>query len=313
MTIKYSHNPVLLAEVSKQLVTNKEGTFVDCTLGGAGHAGEIILRLAPEGLLIAIDQDAEAIAAARSVLVNFSQQVIFIQGNFAEIDDILSKAGKGRVDGFLWDLGLSSAQIEKSARGFSYKKKGPLDMRMNPNDDLTAYEVVNSYKESQLSQLFKKFGEERFSSRIAKFIVNQRKRQPLENTEELVEVIKKAIPAKDRRTGPHPAKRIFQAIRIEVNKEIKNLQKSLNESFKWLKPGGRMVLISYHSLEDRVVKKTFNDWAKGCICPPKLVICRCGGEPKIKIITRKPIVPGKKEVERNPRARSAKMRVAEKI
>jgi 16S rRNA (cytosine1402-N4)-methyltransferase len=313
LTNKYRHNPVLLAEVLHQIKHTTNGTFVDCTLGGAGHAGEILKMIAPDGLLIGIDRDAEAIVAAKEALLDFSQRTIFIQGNFADIDVLLTEAGVGKIDGFLWDLGVSSPQIERAHRGFSYKQTGPLDMRMNASDTLTAYEVVNNYTEQQLSQLFRRYGEERFSSRIAKFIVDHRKRHPLDNTEELVEIIKKAIPASARRTGGHPAKRVFQALRIEVNKELESLRKSLNSSQKWLNTGGKLILISYHSLEDRMIKTMFNDWAKGCICPPRAGICVCGQRPKIKIITKKPILPGKDEVARNPRARSAKMRVAEKI
>ena len=303
----------MLVEVSQQLIRSNKGTFVDCTLGGAGHARKIVETITPDSLLVVIDKDTEAMNLAKKVLEDFSQQVIFIQGDFANIDSILSQAGVDKVDGFLWDLGVSSIQIDKSERGFSYKLDGPLDMRMDTRDLLTAEKIVNNYSESQLTQIFRRYGEEKFSSRVAKFIVAQRKRHSLKTTEELVEVIKKAIPAKERRTGPHPAKRVFQAIRIEVNSELKGFEKSLNNSLKWLNKGGRLVPISYHSLEDRIVKKSFNNWEKGCICPPEIAVCVCGNKPKVKVITKKPIRPEEAEIEKNPRARSAKLRVAERV
>ncbi|RJQ33277.1 MAG: 16S rRNA (cytosine(1402)-N(4))-methyltransferase RsmH [Actinobacteria bacterium] len=310
--MEYKHKPVLLAEVLEQLVYQNQGTFVDCTLGGAGHAGAILEKIAPSGFIVGIDKDIAAIDAAKTKLSNFSQHFSLIQGNFADLDELLGRVGVGKVNGFLFDLGVSSAQIDQAQRGFSYKQKGPLDMRMDKRNRLSARNIVNNYSKQKLSRIIRDYSEEKWASRIAYFIVKRRSSKPIETTEELVEIVKDAIPAGARRSGPHPAKRVFQALRIEVNSELKALEKGLNDCIKWLVSGGRIAVISYHSLEDRIVKKIFKGNEKGCICPKEIAVCVCRKQPVLKILTKKPIVASKQEIEENPRARSAKLRVAKK-
>jgi 16S rRNA (cytosine1402-N4)-methyltransferase len=287
--------------------------IVDCTLGGAGHAKRIADSIAPDGILVGIDQDAAALAAAADVL-RLGQQAILVKGNFGELDRLLMEAGVPYADGFLFDLGVSSPQLDLPERGFSYQVEAPLDMRMDPlANPLTAAQVVNEYSEEHLTRIIREFGEERWASRIAAFIVAARGRRPLETTSELVDVIKDAIPASARRTGGHPARRTFQALRIEVNDELGALEKGLRAAVRWLAPGGRIVVISYHSLEDRVVKRIFGELAKGCVCPPDAPMCTCGHEPVVRIVTRRPIEPSAQEIAANPRARSARLRAAERV
>ena len=311
--MEYRHTPVLPAEVTKHLSLHPGSIIVDCTLGGAGHAKRIADSIAPTGILVGIDQDDAALVAAADTL-RLGRQITLLKGNFAEIDRLLTEAGIAYADGFLFDLGVSSPQLDFVDRGFSYHDEAPLDMRMDPSGGgLTAADVVNTYQEAVLAQVIREYGEERWASRIAAFIVAARGRRPIRTTAELVGIIKDAVPASARRGGPHPARRTFQALRIEVNHEIDVLEEGLRAAVKWLVPGGRIVVISYHSLEDRVVKRVFTELASGCVCPPELPVCSCGKVPVLRIVTRRPVVPGPEEIASNPRARSAKMRVAEKV
>lgn len=311
--MEYPHKSVLLAEVIQQLNCTRGYTIIDCTLGGAGHSETILENIAPEGFLLGIEQDDAAIEAARVRIARFSQHFEIFKGNFADIDEALTKTGLVEVDGFLLDLGLSSLQLADAERGFSYQVDGPLDMRFNRQSAMTAADVINGYKEIELTRVIKNYGEERWAGRIASFIVRARTREPITRTGQLVELIKAAIPASARRRGGHPAKRTFQALRIEVNHELDALKAALAAMPKWLRPGGRIAVISYHSLEDRLVKTKFKELATGCICPPRTPICICGRKPTLRIVTGRPILPTEAEIEANPRARSARLRVAEKV
>jgi len=316
--MEYRHTPVLLAEVTQQLSPQPGSIIVDCTLGGAGHAKRLQDLVAPGGILVGIDQDDAALFAAASTLRLGQQELpestILLKGNFSELDALLTQASIPYVDGFLFDLGVSSPQLDVPERGFSYREDAPLDMRMDPgHQTLTAAEVIADFSEADLARILRDFGEERWATRIAAFIVSTRAHRPIETTEQLVDVIKAAIPAAARREGGHPAKRTFQALRIEVNGELNVLRLALDAAIRWLAPQGRIAVISYHSLEDRIVKNAFNEQARGCVCPPDLPVCTCGHEPVLRILTRKAIVPSSEEIENNPRARSAKLRVAEKI
>ncbi len=311
--MEYSHKSVLPAEVLRELNCSNGHTIVDCTLGGAGHSEKILEHIAPEGYVVGIDRDDTTIEAARVRLERFSRHFELYHGSFADVDRVLTEARVGLVDGFLLDLGLSSLQLDDPARGFSYQYDAPLDMRFDLEQGLTAERVVNEYPQDRLASLIKKYGEERWAARIAEFIVKNRKDQPLTTTGRLVAVIKDAVPAAARRSGGHPARRVFQALRIEVNAELEEIERALAAMPKWLRPGGRIVVISYHSLEDRLVKHFFREAATGCVCPPQIAICVCDRTPILRIVTNRPIVPNKEEIEANPRARSAKMRVAEKM
>ena len=319
MTNEYRHIPVLLAECLEQLALEPNQTFVDATLGGAGHSLEVARQLAPEGVLIGIDQDDAAHAAASKRLNELPDaqrpQIELLHGNFGDMDELLLSAEIPGVDAFLFDLGVSSPQIDTLSRGFSVKEEtAPLDMRMNPGKQtLTAAEVINSYNAQDLTRIIRMYSDEKWASRIANFIVKRREEKPFETSGDLVDAIKAAIPASARRAGGHPAKRTFQAIRIEVNSELTVLKRGLEAAVRWLNPGGRLVVISYHSLEDRIVKETLAAGANRCTCPPDLPVCACGKKPILEIVTRKPIVPTHEEIERNPRARSAKLRVARKL
>jgi len=310
--MEYRHTPVLLAEVTQHLSLHPGSIVVDCTLGGAGHAKRIADSITPTGILVGIDQDDAALAAASTTL-RLGQQAILLKGNFGELDRLLTQAGIPYADGFLFDLGVSSPQLDLPDRGFSYQEDAPLDMRMDADGPLTAADVLNTYSESQLASILREYGEERWASRIAEFIVAARGRHPLETTGELVQIVKAAIPAAARREGGHPARRTFQALRIEVNRELDVLAEALDSAARWLSPGGRICVISYHSLEDRIVKQTFARLSAGCTCPPEIPVCVCGVEPVLRVITRRPILPSAEEIERNPRSRSAKLRVAEKL
>ena len=319
MTNEYRHIPVLLAECLEQLALEPNQTFVDATLGGAGHSLEVARQLAPEGVLIGIDQDDAAHAAAAKRLNEIPDDqrphIELLHGNFGDMDELLLSAEIPGVDAFLFDLGVSSPQIDTLSRGFSFKEEtAPLDMRMNPGKQtLTAAEVINSYNAQDLTRIIRMYSDEKWASRIASFIVKRREEKPFETSGDLVDAIKAAIPASARRAGGHPAKRTFQAIRIEVNSELTVLKRGLEAAVRWLNPGGRLVVISYHSLEDRIVKETLAAGANRCTCPPGLPVCACGKKPVLEIVTRKPIVPTHEEIERNPRARSAKLRVARKL
>lgn len=308
----FKHIPVLLNECMDGLNIKKNGIYVDCTLGGAGHSSEILKRLSKEGRLIGIDQDTDAIRAASEKLKDYNNAT-YVHDNFFNIEKILSDLNIDKVDGILMDLGVSSYQLDEAERGFSYMNDAPLDMRMNRENSVSAYEIVNNYDEDDLYKLIKDYGEEKFAKRIAAFIVNRRKDEPIKTTFELVDTIKAAIPAKFRREGPHPAKRTFQAIRIEVNKELEILDKAIEDGVNRLRSGGRIAIITFHSLEDRIVKTKFKKLENPCECPKDFPICICGKKPKINIITRKPKEASSDELEINPRSRSAKLRIGEKI
>ena len=310
--MEFNHVSVLLNECLEGLNIKENGIYVDGTLGGAGHSSEILKRLSKEGRLIGIDQDTDALKAAKERLKDYSN-VTFVHSNFSNIENVLNNLNIDGVDGILMDLGVSSYQLDEGERGFSYMKDAPLDMRMNRDKDFSAYNVINEYSEEDLYRIIRDYGEEKFARRIASFIVENRQEKNIETTLELVEIIKSAIPAKARREGPHPAKRTFQAIRIEVNSELSILNKTIEDGVGKLNKGGRMAIITFHSLEDRIVKNKFRDLAVSCRCPKEFPVCVCGEKAKVKIISRKAIEPTKEEVEINPRSRSAKLRVIEKL
>ena len=310
--MEFNHVSVLLNECLEGLNIKENGIYVDGTLGGAGHSSEILKRLSKEGRLIGIDQDTDALKAAKERLKDYSN-VTFVHSNFSNIENVLNNLNIDGVDGILMDLGVSSYQLDEGERGFSYMKDAPLDMRMNRDNDFSAYNVINEYSEEDLYRIIRDYGEEKFARRIASFIVENRQEKNIETTLELVEIIKSAIPAKARREGPHPAKRTFQAIRIEVNSELSILNKTIEDGVEKLNKGGRMAIITFHSLEDRIVKNKFRDLAVSCRCPKEFPVCVCGEKAKVKIISRKAIEPTKEEVEINPRSRSAKLRVIEKL
>ncbi|MHB0913014.1 MAG: 16S rRNA (cytosine(1402)-N(4))-methyltransferase RsmH [Armatimonadota bacterium] len=302
------HKPVMLAEVLEYLRPASGNTVIDCTVGGGGHSIEIVKRILP-GKLIGIDRDDEALAAAADRLKDFKQHVILEKGNFGDLEAIARKHDIQAVDGVLFDLGVSSRQLEAAERGFSFRYDAPLDMRMDTSQRLTAEELVNTVSEKHLMEIIRDYGEERWAKRIARFIVERR---PVRTTGELVEAITAAVPAGARK-GIHPATRTFQAIRIAVNRELESLQAGLDAAIGLLAEGGRVCILSYHSLEDRIVKDTFARFAGRCTCPPGLPVCACGAEKELKILTKKPVTPTKEEIGDNPRARSAKLRAAEKI
>lgn len=308
--MEFKHVSVLLEECLDALNIKPDGTYVDCTLGGAGHTKEILKRLTT-GRLIGIDQDTDALENAKTILKDYDR-VTLVHDNFENIGKILAEHAPEGVDGILMDLGVSSYQLDNSERGFSYMQDADLDMRMNRDETLTAHEIVNSYREEELYKLIRDYGEENWAKRIATFIVKNREEKEIKTTLELVEIIKAAIPAKARRDGPHPAKRTFQALRIEVNRELSILRETVLEGVECLKPEGRMAIITFHSLEDRIVKHAYKELLELCTCP-KSMPCICDKTPKVKVLTRKPIEPGEEEIERNPRSRSAKLRVVEKI
>lgn len=312
--MNFEHISVLLNECINGLDIKPEGVYVDCTLGGGGHSSQIVARLSDKGLLIGIDQDKNAIAAASQRLKDYSN-VKYVHDNFSNIKDIVEGLGLGQdsVDGFLLDLGVSSHQLDEADRGFSYNHDAPLDMRMDVRCPLSAYKVVNEYTAEDLNRIIKEYGEERWAKRIAEFIVKEREIKPIETTFELVSVIKKAVPKGARADGPHPAKRTFQAIRIEVNNELGILENTINNMVDILKPKGRICIITFHSLEDRIVKNVFRNLENPCTCPRDFPICVCGKKPKVKVVTRKPIVPSEEELKVNHRSRSAKLRIVEKL
>lgn len=316
MTDEYRHVPVMLGEVLRELDPKPGDIVCDCTLGGAGHTVELARCVAPDGLSIGIDQDDMALAAATE---RFEREVpqgrhLFLKGNFGDLDELLVKAEVPGVDCFLFDLGVSSPQLDIPERGFSYNEDAPLDMRMDPGKHTkTAAEVINTYDEADLARILSVYGDEKFAPRIAREIVRRRAKEPIETTFELVDAIKAAIPAAARRHGGHPARKTFQALRIEVNHELEVLERGLEAAIRWLNPGGRVCVISYHSLEDRIVKHLFGEMSQGCTCPPDLPVCVCGHVPIIRVKTRKPLVASEEELERNPRARSAKTRAAVKL
>ncbi len=310
--MEFEHISVLLEETIKELHMKPDGIYVDGTLGGGGHAYEVCKRLSEKGRYIGIDQDADAIAASTKRLREFGNQVTIVRDNYVNMPKVLGDLGITGVDGILLDLGVSSFQLDEKERGFTYREDVPLDMRMDQRQELSAREIVNAYSEMELFHIIRDYGEEKFAKNIAKHIVNKRKEKPVETTGELIDIIKGAIPMKVRAVGGHPAKRTFQAIRIECNRELDVLKDSLDAMIDLLNPGGRLCIITFHSLEDRIVKRAFKKNENPCTCPPNFPVCVCGKVSKGKQVTRKPIVPGEKELQENKRAKSSKLRVFEK-
>lgn len=310
--MEFSHYSVLLQETIEELKIKPDGIYLDGTLGGGGHAYEVCSRLNEQGRFFGIDQDDAAITAAGERLQKFGEQVTFIRTNYYHAKSALAERGVDGVDGIVLDLGVSSYQLDHAERGFSYKFDAALDMRMDLRQSLTAEEIVNEYPEMELYRIIRDYGEDRFAKNIAKHIAQARKDKPIHTTGELNEIIKAAIPAKIRATGGHPSKRTFQAIRIECNKELEVLMNSLEDLISMLNPGGRLCIITFHSLEDRIVKSAFKKAETPCICPPDFPVCVCGRKPLGKVITRKPILPSEKELAENSRSKSAKLRVFEK-
>ena len=308
----FHHVSVLLNETLDGLAIKPDGTYVDCTLGGGGHSHAIGERLSTEGMIIGLDQDVAALEAASRRLSDLSCQVKVIQTNFSNLINALQEVGIHKVDGFVFDLGVSSHQLDTADRGFSYMQDGPLDMRMNQSGALTAEAIVNTYSSEDLYRIIWDYGEERWAKRIVQFILAAREEAPITTTFQLVDIVKRAIPAKARQEGPHPAKRTFQALRIEVNQELQILHDAFVDAVSMLQPGGRIAVITFHSLEDRITKQTFKELAQGCTCPPNLPVCVCHHVPLVKA-KNKAIEPSQKEVEENPRSRSAKLRVAVKV
>ena len=310
--MEFKHVSVLLEECIENLNIDPDGIYVDGTLGGGGHSSYICQHLSEKGTLIGIDRDQDALQAASKRLEPYKCQKIFVQSNYSDIRHVLAELEIDGIDGALLDLGVSSFQLDNADRGFSYMNDAPLDMRMNQDDPFTAYDVVNGYDQKELTRIISKYGEEKWASRIASFIVNGRKEGDIETTGQLVELIKAAIPAKARREGPHPAKRTFQAIRIEVNDELGQLERAIHEFCDVLNPEGRLCVISFHSLEDRIVKEIIAERVNPCTCPKEFPVCVCGKVSDVIKVTGKPIISGEEELENNPRARSAKLRVIEK-
>ena len=310
--MEFAHKSVLLKECMEALAIKPEGIYLDGTLGGAGHSFEIVKRLTT-GSLIGVDRDPAALEAAAKRLAPYMNHVTMVHSNFCELDRILDDLGIAAVDGMLFDLGVSSPQLDDAQRGFSYMADAPLDMRMNREDALTAFEIVNTWPKEELRRILYDYGEERYAPQISAGIVRAREKAPIQTTLALVEVIKSSMPPQALREKQHPAKRSFQAIRIAVNDELNSVSKLMRTAFSRLKPGGRLAVITFHSLEDRIVKSEMLQAAKGCTCPPEFPVCVCGKKPLVQIITRKPILSGEEELEENPRARSAKLRVAEKL
>lgn len=311
--MNYYHVPVLLDEVIEGLNLKSGKTVVDCTLGAGGHAVKIAEKIKPYGLLIAVDKDEEAVAFAKERLKGKLENIFFFQEDYKKFSHILEKKGIDSVDAVLMDLGVSSCQIDSLNRGFSYMQDAPLDMRIDKKQEITAEKIVNELSEEELSRVFWEYGEEKFARRIAKKIVSSREEEKITTTSQLVRIIDLAIPEKEKKKKGHSAKKVFQALRIKVNNELQELDKAIESAVNYLTKEGRIAVITFHSLEDRIVKNTFKMLAAECICPPKTPICRCGKEKKLKILTKKPIVPSKEELRKNPRAGSAKLRIGEKV
>ena len=311
--IQFSHKSVLLWECMEGLAIRPDGIYIDGTAGGAGHSSCIASQLSDGGRLIALDQDEVAVQTATARLAAFGERATVVRSNFREVEKVCRDLGIEQIDGMLLDLGVSSYQLDTAERGFSYQADAPLDMRMDLRNPLSAYEVVNEYSEERIKKILFEYGEERFSGRIASAILRAREQAPIRTTGELVRIVKGAIPAAARDGGHHPAKRTFQALRIEVNAELDVIEPAIRSAVSMLREGGRIAIITFHSLEDRIVKQTFADLASGCTCPKNFPVCVCGKKPKVKVVTRKPILPSEAELEENPRSRSAKLRVAEKL
>ena len=310
--MEFKHKSVLLEETIEGLDIKPDGIYVDGTLGGAGHAGEVCRKLSAKGRFIGIDQDQDAIIAASERLAAYEDRVTIIRSNYCYMVNELKNLGIQKVDGIVLDLGVSSYQLDNEERGFTYRVDAPLDMRMDQRQSRTAADIVNGYDEKELYRIIRDYGEDKFAQNIAKHIVQASEKKPIETTGELNDIIRAAIPAKMREKGGHPSKRTFQAIRIACNRELEVLENSLDAFIDRLAPGGRLCIITFHSLEDRIVKNAFRRNENPCTCPPEFPVCVCGRKPKVKLITRKPIVSGEEELAENPRARSAKLRVAEK-
>lgn len=311
--MEFSHVSVLLEETIDSLNIKPDGIYVDGTLGGGGHSLEICKRLGDGGRLIGIDQDMDAIRAATERLKNYSDKITIVHSNYQNIDSVLRDLSIGGVDGIVLDLGVSSYQLDNVDRGFTYREDTPLDMRMDQSQPMTAKDIVNEYSEQELFRVIRDYGEDSFAKNIAKHIVKARQDKPIETTGELNDIIRAAIPARVRQGGGHPSKKTFQAIRIELNRELDVLEQSLDKMIGLLNPGGRLSIITFHSLEDRIVKNIFRKNMNPCICPPEFPVCTCGRVPTGKVITRKPIVPDVEEISNNKRAKSSKLRVFEKI
>ncbi len=312
--VEFKHITVLLSESVDALEPERGGIFVDCTAGGGGHSEEILKRLPDGSKLISLDRDERAITRCRERLEKYGEKSVVVKTNYSEIGDVLDELGIDKIDGVLWDLGVSSVQLDERERGFSYSQDAPLDMRMDRSSGITAADVVNTYSESELCRIIRDWGEEKFFSRVASAIVKARQEKPIETTVELADIITNAIPAGARKKeNQHPAKRTFQAIRIEVNDELNIIEPAIRSAVERLAPGGRAAVITFHSLEDRITKQTFKNLEKPCTCPSNFPVCVCGKKPQIRLVTRKPTIPSDEELEMNPRARSAKLRVAEKI
>jgi len=310
---EFHHIPIMLPQVLELLKPERGGIFVDGTLGGGGHAEAVLERLPEGSRLIGIDRDGAAIKAASERLARFGEKFMAIRGNFFDMKQLLASAGVEKIDGALMDLGVSSHQLDTPERGFSYHEEAPLDMRMDERAAFSAYDVVNGYSAEELGRVIRDYGEERFAFRVANRIVKERAAKPIETTTELAEIIKSAIPASNRREGPHPARRTFQALRIEVNGELAGLTEAIDSVESILAPKGRMAVITFHSLEDRIVKQAFKKYENPCTCDPRAPICTCGKKPTAKILTKKPIVADEQELEYNSRSRSAKLRGIEKL
>lgn len=310
---EFSHYSVLLHESVDALMPERGGIYADLTLGGGGHSLEILKRLPKDGRLIAIDQDTDAIEASKKRLCDYTDRITFVNSNFSDFENILERLGIDRIDGAVMDLGVSSYQLDTPERGFSYMHDAPLDMRMDKQSTLSAYDVVNTYPASELKKLIYEYGEERFAPRIAAKIEAARERKPIKTTFELVDIIRSAMPDGGHGGEKHPAKRTFQAIRIEVNKELDVISPAIESVVNALNPGHRLAVITFHSLEDRLVKTQFTRLASSCTCPPDFPVCVCGKQPIVKILDRKPVLPDAKELAENPRSRSAKLRIVEKL
>ena len=313
MSEMFTHRPVLLDECIEALNVRPEGVYLDGTLGRAGHSREIARRLSGSGRLICVDRDQAALDASRERLGEWMDRVTLVHSNFDRVSEILDELGLVGVDGMLFDLGVSSPQLDDGSRGFSYMADAPLDMRMDRSEGLTAADVVNTWPQEELRRILFQYGEERYAPLIAAAIVRRREERPIETTLELVDIIKGAMPARALKEKQHPAKRSFQAIRIAVNDELSSVDRMIQGAVPKLNKGGRLAVITFHSLEDRIVKTGFAAFARGCICPPDFPVCVCGRTPDIKLVNKKPILPSQQEIEENPRARSAKLRVAEKL
>ncbi len=310
--MEFSHRSVLLEETIQYLNIKPDGTYVDGTLGGGGHAFEVCRRLSEKGRYIGIDQDSAAIQAASERLAPFGDRVTIVRSNYGEMDRVLKEQGVRGADGILLDLGVSSYQLDTLERGFSYKEDTVLDMRMDQRQSMTAADIVNGYEEEELYRIIRDYGEDRFARNIAKHIAAARQKEPIRTTGQLAQIVKEAIPARVRMTGGHPAKRTFQAIRIELNRELDVLEESLDKMIDLLNPGGRLCIITFHSLEDRIVKNGFRKNENPCTCPPEFPVCVCGKKSKGSVVTKKPVLPSQEELSENKRAKSAKLRVFER-